>query len=242
MARVGADEIAASLRKRIAAGQWAETGRIPPERDLAREFNVARNTVRRAFELLREDGTVTRHVGRGTFVSIPRPGSLSEIAHRMAGASPADTMEIRLLVEPAAAASAATNASATQLVRIENAHHNATSASALTDFERWDTEFHQLICDCSRNDLLHEIHNVLTVLRNQSQWFEMKRRSFSEELRRTYCTEHGRILEAITQRLPAEARVAMHAHLTTVYLCKTSLQRFRRFHLGMGASRGDFRL
>lgn len=216
MVRMRADEIAATLRKRIAAGQWAETGRIPPERDLAREFKVARNTIRRAFELLREDGIVTRHVGRGTFVSTPRPSSLADIAQRMAGAGPADMMEIRLLIEPAAAAVAATSASATQLARIEKAHHNATTASALADFEHWDTEFHQLICDCSRNDLLREIHNVLTVLRNQSQWFEMKRRSFSDELRLAYCNEHGRINEAITRRLPAEARNAMHDHLTTV--------------------------
>src|SRR5690606_11110028 len=128
--------------------------RIPPERDLAREFNVARNTVRRAFELLTEDGTITRHVGRGTFISAPRPSSLADIAQRMAGASPADMMEVRLLVEPTAAAFAATNASAAQLARIEAAHHNATSAGALADYEHWDTELHQLIYDCSRNDLL----------------------------------------------------------------------------------------
>lgn len=72
MARIRADEIAATLRKRIAAGQWAETGRIPPERDHAREFRVARNTVRRAFELPKEDGTITRHIGRDTFVNATR--------------------------------------------------------------------------------------------------------------------------------------------------------------------------
>jgi len=216
MSRIGADDIAAALRERIAAGQWAKTGRIPPERDLARELNVARNTIRRAFDMLKKDGTVTRHVGRGTFVRSAGPSSLTDIAQRMAGASPADMMEVRLLVEPASAAFAATNASTTEIIRIEEAHHNATAAGELAEFEHWDTEFHQLICYCSRNDLLREIHNILTVLRNQSQWFEMKKRSFSEKLRQTYCEEHGRILEAITRRLPGEARDAMHDHLTTV--------------------------
>ena len=42
---------------------------MPPERDLADEFGVARNTVRRAVGFLEDDGTVVRHVGRGTFLT-----------------------------------------------------------------------------------------------------------------------------------------------------------------------------
>lgn len=216
MSRTSADEIAATLRQRITAGQWTETGRIPPERDLAREFNVARNTVRRAFDLLEREGAVSRHVGRGTFVRSAKSNSLSDILHRMGGAGPADMMEIRLLLEPAAAAFAATNASAAELAAIEQAHRSAVAAYGLPEFERWDTEFHQAIFGCSRNELLRDIHNVLTILRNQSPWFEMKKRSFSEERRLTYCREHGRIVEALNSRLPAEAREAMQDHLTTV--------------------------
>ena len=85
----------------------------------------------------------------------------------MEGASPADMMEIRQLLEPAAAAFAATNASATELGKVAEAHRHAVAATVLPDFEHWDAELHHRVFACSRNELLREIHNVLRILRNQ---------------------------------------------------------------------------
>lgn len=216
MRRMSADEIAAALRRRIRNGDWAETGRLPTERDLAESFGVARNTVRRAFDILEEDGVLSRHVGRGTYLQAREANTIAEIVKRMEGASPADMMEIRLLLEPAAASLAATNASVPELAAIESAHRKAIAATEMPEFEQWDTEFHQLVFDCSRNELLREFHNVLRVLRNQTPWFEMKKRSFSEERRRRYCTEHARIVDALHNRLPDDAEEAMRAHLLTI--------------------------
>jgi len=56
----------------------------------------------------------------------------------------------------------------------------------------------------------------ITVVINQSPWFEMKKRSFSEERRRTYCSEHQTILDALLRRDPESANQAMLAHLRTV--------------------------
>ena len=216
MARRSSDDIAASLRKNISAGVWAETGKLPTERELAATHDVARNTVRRAFDRLEAEGVLTRHVGRGTYINTASRDPLSEIAARMLGASPADMMEIRMLVEPAAAAFAATNASASQLAAIEAAHLKAIAAVDMPEFEHWDTELHQLVFECARNDLLREIHNILRVLRNQPPWFEMKKRSFSEERRQHYCDEHERLVVALRNRLSDEAEHAMRAHLVTV--------------------------
>ncbi|PTB87488.1 FadR family transcriptional regulator [Thalassospira xiamenensis] len=217
MTGTSADNIAVELRSRIDDGRWPDGTRIPPERDLAKEFDVARNTVRRACDLLQQENLLARYVGRGTYVTAKaKSGSLSYIAARMEGASPADMMEIRLLLEPEAAAFAATNATSTELANIEAAHLNAVAATDMPTFEKWDTEFHKLVFDCSRNELLREINNILTFLRNQGPWFEMKKRSFSNERRLHYCEEHARIVEALNHRLPNEARDAMHAHLITV--------------------------
>ena len=67
-------------------------------------------------------------------------------------------------------------------------------------FEYWDAEFHHRVFACSRNDLLRENHNLMRILRNQSPWFGMKRRSFSEERRQINCREHEAILEGSIQR------------------------------------------
>ena len=216
MPRLVANDIATALKKRIDAGEWLENGRIPPERDLADEFGVARNTVRRAVGLLEQNGTVIRQVGRGTFLAAANANSLSGAVTRMQGSSPADMMEIRQLLEPSAAAFAATNASVGELNAVRDAHQAAGTALEMPAFEHWDAEFHHRIFACSRNEFLKEIHNLMRILRNQSPWFEMKKRTFSEERRRTYCGEHQAILDALLSRDPEGARRAMLSHLQTV--------------------------
>jgi DNA-binding FadR family transcriptional regulator len=216
MRRAAAADIARTLKQRIDAGEWAESGRIPPERDLAVAFGVARNTVRRAMHLLSEDGAISRHIGRGTFIRAGNGSSLDGIAARMRGTSPGDLMEIRLLLEPWAAASAATNASASELASVEEAHRNAEASADMPTFEHWDAEFHHRVFACLRNDLLKELHNLLRALRNQSPWYEVKRRSFSEDRRLRYCEEHGAVLDSLLERDPEGARDAMRRHLVTV--------------------------
>jgi len=69
------------------------------------------------------------------------------------------------LLEPAAAAFAATNANSSDLSSVREAHRAATDASDMSTFEHWDAEFHDRIFACSRNELLKEIHNLVRSLR-----------------------------------------------------------------------------
>ncbi len=216
MPRPIAATIAHALKQRIDAGEWSDGRQVSPERDLAADFGVARNTIRKAMDLLVESGTISRHIGRGTFVNHLAGPSLADIVTRMEGASPADMMEVRLLLEPVASAYAAINASAAQLAGIEEAHREAIAATEMIDFEHWDAELHHRIFACSRNDLLRGIYQLLYVLRNQSPWFDMKKRSFSEERRLRYCDQHDGIVAAILRRDPEAARAATLAHLKTV--------------------------
>ena len=216
MPRFIAADIAAALKKRISSGEWVENGRMPPERNLANEFGVARNTVRRAVRLLAQDGMVVSHVGRGTFLAAAHGNSLVGAVARMEGAGPSDILEIRQLLEPAAAAFAAANAGFGELNAVREAHQFAIKSKDMPTFERWDAEFHQRIFSCSRNELLKEIHNLVRILRNQSPWFEMKKRSFSEERRRHYCEEHQAVVDALLNRNPSQASDAMFTHLQTV--------------------------
>jgi GntR family transcriptional regulator len=62
-------KIAAALRSRILADRGGERRRLPSEHALARQFNVSRMTVRQALDALRQEGLLSRHVGRGTFTT-----------------------------------------------------------------------------------------------------------------------------------------------------------------------------
>jgi GntR family transcriptional regulator len=62
-------QIAAALRARIRAGDGSAGRRLPSEHTLRARFSVSRMTVRHALEVLRQEGLLSRHVGRGTFTS-----------------------------------------------------------------------------------------------------------------------------------------------------------------------------
>ena len=60
--------LAAALRQRIVDGEWPPGTALPAETSLATEHGVALGTLRRALELMAEQGLIERQHGRGTFV------------------------------------------------------------------------------------------------------------------------------------------------------------------------------
>ncbi len=60
--------LAQALRARVVAGEWPPGSALPAESQLASEHTVALGTMRRALELLVEQGFIERIHGKGTFV------------------------------------------------------------------------------------------------------------------------------------------------------------------------------
>jgi len=70
-------QVADHITGRIEAGELPPGAKLPAERDLAAEYGVAYDTVRRATAVLRDRGLIITIVGRGTYV-VPedeRPGA-----------------------------------------------------------------------------------------------------------------------------------------------------------------------
>ena len=66
-------QVAAAITARIQSG--AITGKLPAERELARELGVSYQTLRHGIGLLRERGLIITRHGRGSFVASPsQPG------------------------------------------------------------------------------------------------------------------------------------------------------------------------
>jgi GntR family transcriptional regulator len=60
-------QVANDIATRIEVGEI--THKLPAERDLAQEYGVAYQTVRRSMEVLRDRGLIITRQGRGTFVA-----------------------------------------------------------------------------------------------------------------------------------------------------------------------------
>ena len=97
-------DLADTLRDRIAGGA---RGALPSEAELGGEYGVSRVTVRRALELLRDEGLVTARQGVGWFVAVdPVRQSLGrvttvEAALEAAGADAERRQVLEFAFEPA---------------------------------------------------------------------------------------------------------------------------------------------
>lgn len=67
-----------SVKAQIRDGILKEDDRLGSEQDISREYNVSRITVRKAFEILADEGYVTKRQGIGTFVSARKSNNFNE--------------------------------------------------------------------------------------------------------------------------------------------------------------------
>ena len=56
--------------RKIESGEWKQGDLIPSETNFQKAFSISRATVRRAMELLENEGYIRKDRGRGTFVNL----------------------------------------------------------------------------------------------------------------------------------------------------------------------------
>lgn len=204
------------LRRCIADGSWLAGARLPTERDLARSLGLARNTVRRALDMLEAEGVIARGVGRGTFlVNGGDPNGLS-LPGVFDNASPAQVMEMRVLLEPSVAEYACTRATPSDLAEFDRCLAGGENAADTAEFELWDGALHLAIIAACRNELLEGMYAVLNQIRSRPEWNRLKERSLTAERRAGYEADHRAIVAALKTRDTATAREAMRRHVMAV--------------------------
>jgi DNA-binding FadR family transcriptional regulator len=134
----------------------------------------------------------------------------------MSEASPRDILETRLIIEPRAAGLAATRASRADLDAISGAFDASVAAKDIAEFEHWDARLHLAIFVGAKNEVLIDYCRAISEVRNQPQWFELKKRSLTAATRGIYDDQHRAIVAALLERNARAAADAMHQHLTTV--------------------------
>ena len=210
--REGAQRIRDFILSGAAQGALAPGARLPTERELARRFSVPRNAVRTTLARLEAEGSITRHVGRGTFLA---GGSRAEAvsAASVAHTSPAELMDARLRIEPALAELVVTNATPADFERLEACLERAEKAATLDEFERWDQALHQAFADATHNRFVARVFDMVSAFRQQAEWGKLKDRIVTPERRLKYQAEHREIVRALKERDAERARAAIVAHL-----------------------------
>jgi DNA-binding FadR family transcriptional regulator len=212
--RTGARRIRDFIVNAAADGNLRPGARLPTERELATRFAVPRNAVRRTLAQLEAEGSITRHVGRGTFLAGATASGPDDLAAgSFSHTSPAELMEARLRIEPALAELIVTNATPADFERMQMCIDKAERAATLDEFELWDAALHQALATATHNRFISRVLDMVAAVRNQAEWGKLKDRIVTPERRLTYQREHRDIVSALKARDAERAREAIVSHL-----------------------------
>lgn len=207
--------VQAFLEEQIATGVLTPGDKLPTERTLSAQFGLSRNSVRNALRVLEERGKITRMIGRGTFVTGRQP-KIQSANSICPDASPAEVMEVRIMLEPAVAEILVTRANGADLDYMATCLEKSEAARSWNDFEKWDAALHATMIRATRNQFLIEIFERIDIARTQTEWGKLKKASLTDERRKAYQYQHREIVDALRERDGRRARSMLEKHLLHV--------------------------
>lgn len=203
------------LREFLVEAGLSHSDRLPPERMLVTKFGVSRTELRKALDVLEEDGLIWRHVGRGTFLGARPVHNLGDLAYLRDLARPVQLLEARMAIEPAIARLAALHSTTQDHERLRHWAERARQADDWRMYEAADTNLHNAIAQAAHNKLLMHLFNEINTVKRAVLW-NIERRSPRPPEDHFAFPQHDAIIDAIAGRQPDAAEDAMHHHLVSV--------------------------
>jgi len=205
--------VAKQVLNMLSSGVLKPGDKLPAERDIARQLNVGRTTVREALKLLTLSGLLEAKRGNGTYVRQEFESFLMKQLEWpiILNAYQVDKiLEVRQPLEVQAAVLAAERATEEELQRISSFHKLGAIKGRDIELEtELDLEFHNAIAAASHNELLSQLMNSMHSILVQY----IKLSNAMTENQATTLKEHQRIYEAIKNRDTVAAEQAMVDHL-----------------------------
>lgn len=216
-------EVADQITTLISSGELTLGERLPPERQLATNFNVSRATIREAMIALEIGGIVEIKTGAGIYVLSDLKGNVKAGLADI-GPGPFELIEARMIFEGEAAALAAVRISEEEIRELDKKCKEMASLIAQGESaEVPDRTFHQIIAAATRNSTIlstieqmwafrtrmpmwQKLHDVISEIEDSPDWNND----------RQTINDHRNILAALRARNPDAARLAMQSHLKHV--------------------------
>jgi DNA-binding FadR family transcriptional regulator len=231
------EQIAERLREQILSGGIECGSRLPSERDLARQLEVSRSSVREAVAVLQVEGLLETRRGAGSFVAedarailLGRAEAGLGTAAQDADVSPSTLLEARAVFEPAIARLASSRAQrdpiAEELLRqMERlAQHDEDGAGSATTRAQWneaDRLFHRQLAGMTGNGILVAIAGQVAETMNEKLWQRLRDESIGVPGRMgLHAAEHRLIYEAVLEgdAQSAEFYAAQHIQRVKRYM------------------------
>ncbi|SIR46760.1 transcriptional regulator, GntR family [Aeromonas sp. RU39B] len=225
-----ADAIVAELENMILEGSLQPGQKLPPERELAIQFQVSRPSLREAIQRLEAKGLLYRRQGGGTYVQDALSKGLADPLFELLSKHPEaqfDLLEFRHALEGICAYYAALRGTEADFARIRAAQSAIEEAGkqGLAEESVAVTAFYLAVAEASHNVvLLHLLRAMQPMLEHNilcNNEILNRRPGVVAKIRRHRVT----LIEAILSGEPEQARAACHEHLAFIEETLLDMQR-----------------
>ena len=157
------------FQEMLREGLLRQGSRLPPERELAAHFNVARSSLRQALKVLEVMGIITQKVGNGSYLNTDTSAVLSvpmEFLFLLDDTSVGELTELRQLIEPGLARLAAERGTSEDIALLRQSIRDfEASGKDNLKLVSSDLLFHRAIFQASKNgpaaSVFHSIHRAM---------------------------------------------------------------------------------
>ena len=216
------DVIMSQLEAMILESSLKPGQQLPPERELAAQFEVSRPSLREALQKLSTRGLIVSRQGGGSFVSENIGSSMVDPLTELFSTHPEaqhDLLEFRHALEGVSAYYAALRCTQVDKERLQACYVALQTAhdEKLFDQEtKADAQFHMAIAEASHNAvLLHTMRSLFTLL-HKNIYANLESVYPKRDTRQRIHNQHRVLLEAIIAEDPEKARNAAHDHLAFI--------------------------
>ena len=227
-----ADVIESRLEIMILDGSLELGEKLPPERELAKQFDVSRPSLREAIQRLESKGLLARRQGGGTYVKIELRSELTDPFFELLNTHPEsqyDLLEFRHALEGFSAYYAALRGSAADFEKIKQ---------CFTEIERAQQEnslkleihcvalFYMSVIEASHNVVFLHLARGIQPLLEKNIADNVKLLYQYPDVAKKIHQHRLQFLNAILSKQPKKAQEASEKHL--IYIEETRLEKLRK--------------
>jgi len=216
------DVIMAQLEEMIVEGSLKPGQKLPSERELAKQFDVSRPSLREAIQKLVAKGVIESQQGGGNYISESLGRGFSDPLLDLLANHPEaqyDLLEFRHALEGLCAYYAALRSTEVDRENIRDKHRQLQAFHDKKEFSKEviaDVEFHLAIAEAAHNMvLLHMMRALFNLLKEHIK--ENLNDIYPQKiLRSNVHDQHTLLMEAIFAGDPEKAQAASHDHFAFV--------------------------
>ncbi|MGB1199108.1 MAG: pyruvate dehydrogenase complex transcriptional repressor PdhR [Thalassotalea sp.] len=216
------DVILSQLESMILEGSLVAGQKLPPERELAVQFNVSRPSLREAIQKLEVKGLVNRRQGGGTFVSENILAGFSDPLFNLmskSNESQFDLLEFRHGIEGMSAYYAAMRGTQADFDEIQ-LKHDAIGQAQLDNNYREEAiavcDFYLAICGASHNAVILHLARSMSALLIDNIEQNLTILAQRPDIFAQIADYRTRLMNAILSGQPQKAWGASHRHLAFI--------------------------